>query len=65
MNTKIKLSILLFAVILGSGCGRLDRKIAGFTGKPAEVCVDGVSYLQFTSGAAVKVDPSGKPVACK
>jgi len=57
--------IALFALAtLVSGCGVIDRKVAGITGGASETCIDGVTYLQFTSGAAVKVDRTGKPVAC-
>ena len=45
-------------------CGAFDRGISKYTGKPSEVCVDGVTYLQFTSGATVKVDLNGNPVPC-
>jgi hypothetical protein len=55
--------IAILAVAL-SGCGRFDRWVAGTTGQPVETCVDGVTYLQFTSGSTVKVDREGKPVPC-
>lgn len=47
------------------GCGRTDSFTAGMTGRPSKVCVDGVTYLQFTSGAAVQVDKNGDPVECR
>lgn len=59
---------LIFVMVVSfcvTGCGAFDRAKSKVTGKPTEVCVDGVTYLQFTSGVAVKVDLSGKPVACK
>jgi hypothetical protein len=64
---KMKKFTVLVCVIAGllSGCGKIDRVTSSFTGKPSEVCVDGVSYLQFTSGATVKLDINGKPVPCK
>lgn len=47
------------------GCsGQWDRTVATVMGV-AKTCVDGVTYLQFTSGATVQVDTTGKPVACK
>lgn len=59
----------IFALILLSisltGCGWFDRKVAAVTGGATKTCVDGVTYLQFTSGAVVQVDANGKPVACK
>lgn len=56
--------LAVLALSLG-GCGALDREIAKFTGDASKTCVDGVTYLQFTSGATVQVDINGKPVACK
>lgn len=59
----------IFALILLSisltGCGWFDRNVAAVTGGATKTCVDGVVYLQFTSGATVQVDGNGKPVACK
>jgi uncharacterized protein YceK len=62
---KIILITLMLCVLTLSGCGRFDRWWAGTTGSASKTCVDGVTYLQFTSGAAVQVDLNGKPVACK
>lgn len=56
--------VALIAVVMLCGCGQLDRSIASVTGN-AESCIDGVTYIQFTSGACVKVDINGKPVGCK
>lgn len=39
-----------------TGCGAIDRQTSRFPGQPSKVCVDGVTYLQFTSGATVQVD---------
>ena len=56
--------MILVALTL-TGCGWFERKVvANFTGY-GKVCVDGVTYLQFASGAAVQVNTEGKPVACK
>ena len=59
------LSILtgIIVVLLLSACGYVDREIAKVTGDPSKTCVNGVIYLQFTSGAALLVDTDGKPVA--
>lgn len=43
----------------------LERKIFASTGSVTKTCVDGVSYLQFHSGATVQYDQSGKVVLCK
>lgn len=57
--------VLIAACTLAlAGCGYVDRKVAAVTGGASETCIDGVTYLQFTSGATVKVDRTGKPVAC-
>ena len=46
-----------------TACGNMERATARWTGY-SEICVDGVTYIQFTSGATVKVDQEGKPVPC-
>lgn len=60
----MKYVVVMAAALALAGCGKIDRGIAGLTGDAVETCIDGVVYLQFTSGAAVKVDITGKPVAC-
>jgi hypothetical protein len=60
----IKLALLAVTVALCiSGCGKFDRGVAKITGS-AEVCVDGVLYLQFTSGATVKYNRDGTIATC-
>jgi len=46
-----------------SGCGVWERTVAGYTGY-SRVCVAGVSYLQFTSGATVEYTTEGKIRTC-
>lgn len=65
MNKTIKIITALVVSVALSGCGWFDRKVAAFTGGATKTCVDGVSYLQFTSGATLQVDTMGKPVGCK
>lgn len=60
----IKLLPLLLIAALGVGCGRLDRWWAGTTGAPSRICVGGVSYLQFTSGASVEYNRDGTIKTC-
>lgn len=63
----MKYSILLaalVAVMMTAGCGKADRMIAHYTGY-SKICVDGVSYLQFTSGATVQRDRNGQVVRCE
>lgn len=47
------------------GCGKIDRTIAAYTGKPANVCVSGVLYYQFTTGAAVAYNKDGTVKVCQ
>lgn len=65
MHKTIKIIAATVVFVALSGCGWFDRKVVAFTGSAAKTCVDGVSYLQFTSGAALQVDATGKPVGCK
>ena len=60
---KIILAIVL--TISVTGCGRFDRWFAGITGSASEECVDGVAYLQFTSGASVAYNRDGTIKTCK
>lgn len=62
----MKYSILAAAVVavMMSGCGKADRIIAHYTGY-SKICIDGVSYLQFTSGATVQRDRNGQVVRCE
>lgn len=61
---RIALAIVAASLVLG-GCGRFDRWLAGITGDGTEVCVDGVIYLQFTSGVTVKYKQDGSIATCK
>jgi len=45
------------------GCGYVNRGVSKYTGT-VKTCVDGVTYLQFPSGATVQVDRTGRPVPC-
>lgn len=56
--------ILLIAMLFTiSNCGTADRIGAGLTGYSTS-CIDGVEYLQFTSGTSVAYDISGKVKLC-
>lgn len=46
-----------------SGCGHWSRVTAQITGY-SEVCVQGVKYVQFSSGVSVLYDQTGKPLLC-
>jgi len=60
------MKILTWLILLSalSGCGVWDRGVASVTGI-AHTCVDGVMYLQFTSGASVAYLPNGQIRGCK
>lgn len=57
--------ILIIAVMMPlTGCGAIERSKASLAGY-SRMCVNGVSYLQFTSGATVEYLPSGEIAKCK
>lgn len=56
-------ALTIFAALMVSGCGFVDRITATATGY-STVCVDGVEYLQFTSGASVSYTKDGKVKSC-
>jgi len=58
------MTVFALTTLMLTSCGKMDQIAAQATGKPSNVCVDGVTYLQFTTGAALKVDRDGKPVPC-
>jgi len=60
----MKAVIIILVALLGlAGCGEMSRGVAKFTGY-SEECVDGVLYLQFTSGATVKYNRDGTIATC-
>ena len=65
MHKTIKIIAATVVFVTLTGCGYIERQLAGVTGGATKTCIDGVSYLQFTSGAALQVDTTGKPVGCK
>ena len=70
--SKIKIAGLLVGVALVVyaiadvylSSGAVHRRIAQYTGY-STICVDGVKYIQFTSGASVQYDANGKVVTCR
>ncbi len=62
----MKKALILITVLMAGllGCGYADRKVAALTGYTRH-CIDGVSYLQFPSGATVEYTPEGKIKTCK
>lgn len=47
-----------------SGCGRIERWWAGVTGDGTNICVEGVVYIQFTSGVTVAYNRDGTIKTC-
>lgn len=50
-------------ILILAGCGKMTQMDAHWTGYSI-ICVNGVSYIQFTSGASVQYDQAGKIVSC-
>lgn len=61
---KKKICVLCTVVLMLSGCGWFDRQVATALGGAAKTCVDGVLYLQFTSGASVAYNRDGSVKTC-
>lgn len=55
--------VLILLVVFLTSCGYVDRTVAHYTGF-SKICIDKVQYIQFTSGASVQYDTSGKVVIC-
>ena len=51
------------AALSVAGCGKFERGVAKVKGH-SQQCVDGVVYLQFSSGATVKYRPDGSVWTC-
>lgn len=60
----MKKIILLMILFVFFGCGVVERFEAKVTGH-SKMCVDGVEYIQFTSGASVAYTTDGKIKLCK
>lgn len=55
--------VLCFGLSAMSGCGVAQQGEAAMTGY-ANVCVDGVNYIQFRNGASVKYNVDGSIQTC-
>ena len=60
----MKTLFVIAAALVLSACGQVDRMGAQLTGY-SKICVDGITYLQFSSGATVQLNATGIPVVCK
>ncbi len=63
MTKLLLLALSMTLPLTLASCGKFDRGVAKITGS-AQVCVDGVMYLQFTSGASVKYNRDGTVATC-
>jgi hypothetical protein len=59
----MKYIIVGVAILTLSGCGWFERQVAMTTGY-SKICVDGVQYLQFSSGATPQYTPDNRLVSC-
>ena len=64
VKTIVSLVVVLFFTVALTGCGKLSRAEAVWTGYAVE-CVEGVAYLQFPSGVTVKYTADGKIQTCQ
>jgi hypothetical protein len=61
----IKMILIAALAATLTGCGWYERKVvANITGY-SKTCVEGVTYLQFSSGVTPQLNLEGLPVACK
>ena len=63
----MKIALCVCCIFLGlalSGCGSWGRAVAKVMGS-SESCIDGVIYIQFTSGVTVKYNQDGTIATCK
>lgn len=59
-----RMIFVMACLVTLTGCGAVERSAATFTGDGHESCVDGVIYLQFTSGVTVKYNQDGTVATC-
>lgn len=60
----MRVLLLLSMMVLTTSCGHCSREMAGIKGY-YRICVDGVSYLQFTSGSTVEYNIDGNIKLCE
>lgn len=56
--------LLICLIVLLTGCGAAEKTGAWLSGY-TEICVNGVLYYQFTSGASVAHNTDGTVRLCK
>lgn len=62
---KLRLLPIMVSVLVLHGCGKWDKEKAALLGGASKVCVDGVEYLQFTSGVTPSFSQDGKLKKCE
>lgn len=56
--------VSLFSLIVLAGCGKMNKATADWGRGYTEMCIHGVGYLQFPSGASVEYDKNGQILRC-
>lgn len=64
MGKIFKVVVLASLLVFITGCGAWERTKAKYTGY-GTVCVEGVEYIQFSSGASVAYNPDGTVKTCQ
>ncbi len=59
----MKRLITIILILLLSGCGSMSRGCANISGHD-KVCIDGVEYIQFSSGVSVAYNQDGTIQKC-
>ena len=59
----IRYSLMFLTIAFFTACGSINRGCASVTGSSKE-CVDGVLYIQFTSGSSVAYNTDGTIKRC-
>ncbi len=59
----MKLLVILLLGLTLTACGKVSRMEASLTGNSVE-CIQGVKYIQFTSGVTVMYNQDGTVKTC-
>lgn len=60
----MKLFIVMGIAVMLTGCGWFDRYVVANVSGYSKTCVEGVTYLQFPSGATPQFNIDGSMKAC-
>jgi hypothetical protein len=61
----MKLVLIAVSALVLTGCGWFDRYVVANATGYSRTCVDGVTYLQFPSGATPQYNIDGSLKGCK